>query len=314
MRRAIALAGKSANPSPNPRVGAVILRDGKVVGTGFHERAGEPHAEILAIRKAGKKARGGELVVTLEPCHHFGRTPPCSREILAAGIRRVSIGMLDPTTSGGGAEFLRKNGVAVGVGICEKECRGLNRIWLRNAESEMPFVAVKMALDERDSTIPKPGRKWISSAKSRRAVAKMRRGFDAIAVGVGTILADDPRLTVRGLRVNRQPVRIIFDPDERTPATAKVRNDGGETILITRAEFANFDLRKILRELFERGIRSIFLEGGMKTVGKFLDAGLVDEIFIFRKGARAKTKIWRGVRLARIGEFDGDTLFRGELK
>jgi diaminohydroxyphosphoribosylaminopyrimidine deaminase/5-amino-6-(5-phosphoribosylamino)uracil reductase len=314
MKRAIFLAEKAQNHSPNPRVGAIILNRGQIVGSGFHERAGDPHAEILAILKAGTKARGGELFVTLEPCNHFGRTPPCSRAILKSGIRKVFVGMLDPTTAGGGAKFLAENGIAVTVGIAESECRELNRIWLRNVGEKMPFVAVKMALDERGSTIPAAGKKWISSAKSRRAVMRMRREFDAVAVGVGTIVADDPRLNVRGIRCDRQPVRIIFDPNLRTPKTAKVLKNSGKTILISRAEFPDFDLRKILRKLFDRGIRSIFLEGGETTVGKFLNAKLVDEVFIFQKGNLAKTKIWQKIRLKKIGEFDGDGIFFGRKK
>ncbi|MFH0776088.1 MAG: bifunctional diaminohydroxyphosphoribosylaminopyrimidine deaminase/5-amino-6-(5-phosphoribosylamino)uracil reductase RibD, partial [Patescibacteria group bacterium] len=286
----------------------------KIVGAGFHAKAGEAHAEILAIKKAGKKARGGELFVTLEPCNHFGRTPPCSRAILAAGIRKVVIGMRDPTTAGGGADFLRANGVEVAIGICESECRELNKIWLKNAAEKMPFVALKMALDERGSTIPPPGKKWITSAKSRREVMRLRSGFDAIAVGVGTILKDNPRLTIRGLKIEKQPTRIIFDPHERTPRNAKVFKNGGKTILITRKDFPNYDLQKILRKLFDRGIRSIFLEGGLTTAKHFLDAKLVDEIFIFQKGARGKTKIWQKKRLRKIGEFGGDGLFYWKAK
>ncbi|MFH0833982.1 MAG: bifunctional diaminohydroxyphosphoribosylaminopyrimidine deaminase/5-amino-6-(5-phosphoribosylamino)uracil reductase RibD, partial [Patescibacteria group bacterium] len=217
MRRAIALAQKAANPSPNPKVGAVILRNGKIVGSGFHAKAGEAHAEILALQKAGKKARGGELFVTLEPCNHFGRTPPCSRAILAAGIRKVVIGMRDTTAAGGGADFLRANRVEVATGILESECRELNKIWLKNVAEKMPFVALKMALDERGSTIPPSGKKWITSAKSRREVMRLRSGFDAISVGVGTILKDNPRLKIRCLKIEKQPTRIIFDPHERTP-------------------------------------------------------------------------------------------------
>lgn len=316
MQRAIELAQKAANPSPNPKVGAVILRNGKVVGSGFHAKAGEAHAEILALRKAGKKARGGELFVTLEPCNHFGRTPPCSRAILQSGIRKVFVGMRDTTAAGGGADFLRANGVEVMVGICEKECRKLNKIWLKNADPltpeisrGLPFVALKMALDERGSTIPPKNKKWISSTKSRREVMRMRSGFDAIAVGVNTILADDPRLNVRGIQVARQPTRIIFDPHGRTPQNAKVLKNSGETILVTRKDFPHYDLRKILRKLFERGIRSIFLEGGLMTAKYFLQAKLVDEIFIFQKGAISKTKIWQKKRLRKIGKFGGDGLF-----
>ncbi len=314
MRRAIFLAKKAINPSPNPRVGAVVWNRGRIVGEGFHTKAGEPHAEILALRKAGKFARGGKLFVTLEPCNHFGRTPPCSREILKAGISRVVFGVEDKTKSSGGTKFLMKNGVEVLGGILEKECREAAKIWFKNVNEKMPFVTLKMALDERGSSISTRGRKWISSRKSRREVMKMRRGFDAIAVGVGTILADDPRLTIRGLKIEKQPTRIIFDPDERTPKTAKIYKNSGETILILRKDFPNYDLRKILRALFECRIRSIFLEGGLTTARKFLEKKLVDELFIFQKNAKSKTKIWEKNRLAKIDNFDDDTLFWRKLK
>jgi len=314
MRRAIALARKAANPSPNPRVGAVILKNEKVVGEGFHLKAGEPHAEILALRKADKRAQGGELFVNLEPCNHFGRTPPCSHAILKAGIRKIFIGMCDPTKAGGGAKFLAQSGVDVTCGILESACRELNQVWLKNISEKMPFVTLKLALDERGSTIPVAGKKWITSQKSRRGVMRMRRGFDAIAVGVGTILADDPQLTVRGIRVEKQPTRIIFDPNLRTPRTAKVFKNIGETILVSRKDFPNFDLREILGKLFKSKIGSIFLEGGLMTARKFLNAKLVDEIFIFQKNNLAKTKIWRNLNLKKIGEFGEDGLFWGRLK
>lgn len=317
MNRAIRLAKKALNPSPNPRVGAVILRNGKIVGAGWHEKAGGPHAEIVALKQAGAKAKGSELFVTLEPCNHQGKTPPCALAILKAGIRKVSIGMLDPNPlAAGGAQFLRAHGVAVTSGILENECRALNKIWLKNASaltSEksqcLPFVALKLALDEHGSTIPEPGKKWISSKKSRRAVMRMRRNFDAIAVGVGTIVADNPRLTVRGLKIVKQPVRIVFDPNGRTPKNARVLENSDETLLITRREFPDYDLRKILKKLFARGIHSIFLEGGLTTAKKFLAENLVDEIFLFQKDSKAKTKIWQKKQLSKIEEFDGDALF-----
>ena len=309
MLRAIALAEKAINPSPNPRVGAIVLQNGKIVGQGFHEKTGKPHAEILALRQAGKRARGGELFVNLEPCNHFGRTPPCSQAILKAGIKKVFIGMLDTTAAGGGAKFLRANGVEIETGIMEKECRELNKIWLKNVEEKMPWVTLKMVLDENGSTIPQPGRKWISSKKSRLEVMKMRRQFDAIAVGVGTILADDPQLTVRGLKIEKQPTRIIFDPDHRTPKSAKVSKNSGKTILITKKEFPEFDLNKILQKLFQSGIDSIFLEGGLTTAQYFLKAKLVNEVFIFQKGNLTENKTWQDLRLKKIGEFSGDGLF-----
>ena len=316
MKRAIFLAKKAPNPSPNPKVGAVVLRNGKIVGEGFHEKAGEPHAEILALRQAGKRANGSELFVTLEPCHHLGRTPPCSREILAAGIKKVWIGMRDPNPKArGGIEFLQKNGIEVEVGILESECRELNQIWLKNISKKIPFVTLKLAVDEQSSTLPPAGKKWITNEKSRREVMKMRRNFDAIAVGVGTILADNPRLTVRGLKITKQPTRIIFDPNQRMPRSAGVLNDGGKTIVISRKEFPNFNLRKILQNLFKKGICSIFLEGGEFTARKFLEADLVDQVLIFQKNARGVPRVCgRKLALKKVGEFDEDVLFEAKLR
>ncbi|MCF7836614.1 bifunctional diaminohydroxyphosphoribosylaminopyrimidine deaminase/5-amino-6-(5-phosphoribosylamino)uracil reductase RibD [Candidatus Gracilibacteria bacterium] len=316
MQRAIFLAKKAPNTSPNPKVGAVILQNDKVVGEGWHEKAGRPHAEILALQRAGAKTEGGSLFVTLEPCHHFGRTPPCSAAILKAGIKKVFIGMSDPNpTAAGGADFLRTNGVEVESGILEPECRKLNQIWLKNIAKGLPFVALKLALDERGSTIPPVGKKWITSEKSRREVMKMRRNFDAVAVGVGTIVADDPQLTVRSLKIAKQPVRIIFDPNLRTPATAKVLTDGGETILVSRRDFKSLDLRKVLRQLFDRGIYSIFLEGGLTIAERFLKKGLVDQVLIFQNKSRGTPKVCgRKLALKKIGKFGEDTLFEAVLK
>ncbi|MBU1089567.1 bifunctional diaminohydroxyphosphoribosylaminopyrimidine deaminase/5-amino-6-(5-phosphoribosylamino)uracil reductase RibD [Patescibacteria group bacterium] len=349
MRRAIELAKKAANPSPNPRVGCVILRNGRIIGEGWHERAGEPHAEILALRKAGKRARDGELFVNLEPCHRFGRTPPCTRAILRAGVKKVVIGMPDQTKAGGGAEFLAKNGVVVEMGICGKECRELNQIWLKNANSlipetclpvfnsevaqirrignasrGLPFVALKLALDSNGSTIPVRGKKWITGNSAKRKVMRLRRNFDAIAVGVGTILKDNPQLTVRGLKIKKQPTRIIFDPNLRTPKSAKVLQSGG-TILVSRKPVKiprarnlvarNFDLKTILKKLFKLGISSIFLEGGETTARKFLAEQLIDHIFIFQKNARGIPKICgQKLPLQKVRKFGNDTFFEGALR
>ena len=325
MRRTIELAKKAINPSPNPRVGCVILKNGKIVGEGFHKKAGEPHAEILALRKAGKQARGGELFVNLEPCHHFGRTPPCSREILKAGIRKVFIGMPDQTTAGGGAKFLAANGVTVDVGICEEKCHELNQIWLKNTHEQLPFIALKLALDSNEGTIPPAGRKWITGNSARRKVMRLRRSFDAIAVGVNTISKDDPRLTVRGLKIDKQPIRIIFDPNLRTPKSAKVLREAG-TILVSRKAVKfpnvqnlavrNFNLEIILRKLFKLGISSIFLEGGETTARKFLAEKFVNHVFIFQNHAKKTPPKVCGLKLPlqKVSKFDNDTFFEGVLK
>jgi len=309
MLRAIALAQKAPNTSPNPRVGCVIVQNGKVIGEGFHKKAGEAHAEIVALRKAGKKAAGSTLFVTLEPCHHFGRTPPCSRAIVKAGVKKVVIGVPDRSKARGGADFLRKNGVKVETGLCAKECAELNQIWLKNTQEKLPYLALKLALDTDGSTIPKKG-KWITGTSARKEVMRLRRNFDAIMVGVNTIIADNPRLNVRGLQVEKQPLRVVLDRSGRIPKSAKVLRDGGRTLVVGKTS-----PKTLLRKLYKLGVTSIFLEGGATTAKEFLDEKLVDKVWIFRKNAKGVPKVCgKKLLLKKVKKFGGDTFFECALK
>jgi len=291
--KAIQLARKAANPSPNPRVGAVIVKNGKVIAEGWHEHAGGPHAEIIALRKAGKRAAGATLFVTLEPCNHTGKTPPCTAAIIQAGIAKVVIGMADPSKrAGGGAEFLKKAGMKVqftGKKI-EQACRELNPAWLKSLVSPLPFMTLKLALTTDDSTISPSKKKWITNAVSRQRVQDQRAEHDAIMVGVGTVIADDPHLTVRGAK--KQPVRIILDPHGRMPETARLLREPGTTVVVTkkpvklpRAEnlvVAHFQLKTILRRLRKCGLMNIYVEGGATTAQHFVDKDLIDRIYLFQ--------------------------------
>jgi diaminohydroxyphosphoribosylaminopyrimidine deaminase/5-amino-6-(5-phosphoribosylamino)uracil reductase len=228
MRAALEEARK-AMPSPNPPVGAVVVsKDGRIVGQAFHARAGEEHAEALALAQAGDEARGGTLYVTLEPCNHQGRTPPCVDAVLTAGIRRVVLGCLDPNPSvvGGGAQRLRDAGVEVEVGVAQPEARALIAPWTKFITTGMPYVGLKLALslDGRISTRTGAS-KWVTGPEARAKVQELRSRHDAVAVGIGTALADDPRLTVRDVEAvphGRVPVRVIFDSHLRLPLSSRL--------------------------------------------------------------------------------------------
>ncbi|MBW1680437.1 MAG: bifunctional diaminohydroxyphosphoribosylaminopyrimidine deaminase/5-amino-6-(5-phosphoribosylamino)uracil reductase RibD, partial [Deltaproteobacteria bacterium] len=224
MRMALKEARKGlGRTSPNPAVGAVLVREGRRIAAGFHRRAGAPHAEVDALRKAEGRARGATLYVTLEPCNHQGRTPPCTEAILQAGVSRVVVGMRDPNPGvrGGGCRFLAERGVDVLVGVLERECMRLNEPFLKFVRTGRPFVAAKsaMTLDGWTATREKHAR-WVTGEQSRRRVHRLRDRFDAILVGVGTILADDPSLTTRGR--GSDPIRVIVDTRLRTPPDARV--------------------------------------------------------------------------------------------
>jgi diaminohydroxyphosphoribosylaminopyrimidine deaminase / 5-amino-6-(5-phosphoribosylamino)uracil reductase len=325
MKLAIAQAKKAHNPSPNPKVGCIIIKNKKIISKGFHQKSGRNHAEINALQQAGKRAKSATLFATLEPCHHYGKTPPCSHAILKAGIRKVIIGMRDPNKcSRGGVEFLRKNGVEVKIGILEKKCVELNQIWLKNIHKKLPYLTLKLALDTHGNSIPPKRKKWITNSMSRRKVMHMRREHDAIAVGVNTIIADNPRLTVRGLKIEKQPTRLIFDPNGRVPKNAKVFQEQGETIIITKKSLRiagaknlvvkNYNLKTILRKLYELNICSIFLEGGEFTASKFLDAKLINRILIFQNKSKNVPRVCgKKLRLQKIGLFGEDSLYSLEL-
>lgn len=304
MKRALRLA-RRGRTSPNPMVGAVVVKEGRVIGEGYHPRAGEPHAEVLALRAAGSLAVGADLYVTLEPCCHQGKTGPCTDAVISAGIRKVYAAMVDPypEVAGKGIETLRAAGVEVEVGLLESEARELNRGFIKCVTCGRPFVLWKaaMTLDGKIATRTGDSR-WISGEASRAYVHRLRAQSDAIVIGIGTVLADDPSLTVRGCR-EQNPIRIVVDSEGRVPADAKVLNGEAKTIIVTKrtAPEANLDklwsagvrilgvrdidgridLGYLLGELGKMGINNVLLEGGGELAASMIASGLVDRGLIF---------------------------------
>jgi diaminohydroxyphosphoribosylaminopyrimidine deaminase/5-amino-6-(5-phosphoribosylamino)uracil reductase len=310
MRRALRLAERARGyTSPNPLVGAVLVRDGQVVGEGYHHRAGEPHAEILALRAAGEAARGATLYLTLEPCSHHGRTPPCSPAVIAAGIARLVVAMADPNpkVSGRGIAQVRAADIPVQVGLLADTARRQNEAYLKWVTRGVPFVIWKsaMTLDGKIATRTGDSR-WITGERARAYVHRLRAENDAIMVGIGTVRADDPLLTARlpGRRP-RQPLRVIVDAraelprdcrilrtldqapalvaaTERAPDAnrAALTQAGAELLLLPEME-GRVDLAALMRELARRKVTSLLLEGGAEVTAAMLDAGLVDRAFLF---------------------------------
>jgi diaminohydroxyphosphoribosylaminopyrimidine deaminase / 5-amino-6-(5-phosphoribosylamino)uracil reductase len=277
MRRAIVLAESAlGSTSPNPIVGCVILdADGHTAGEGWHQRAGGPHAEAVALRAAGPSARGGTAVVTLEPCAHVGRTRPCAQALIAAGIARVVYAVDDPNpTAAGGASLLRAAGVDVVPGVLAAEAGRSNQAWLHRARKGRPFVTWKFAatLDGRIAAADGSSR-WITGAAARHDVHVLRSAVDAIVVGTGTVLADDPQLTARpdGVAAPRQPLRVVVGR-RGLPASAKVLDSAAPTLLIE-----DHDPAAVLKTLVERDVVSVLVEGGPTVAGAFMAAGLIDK-------------------------------------
>lgn len=301
MRRALRLAAKGAGrTSPNPLVGALVVRDGSVVGEGWHRAAGEAHAEVNALADAGPRADGATLVVTLEPCSHRGRTPPCVEAIRGAGIARVVAAMRDPfpKVDGRGFRALRASGIAVEHGLLEDEARRLNEGFISRIERGRPFVLLKLALTI-DGHTAVPGRRYLSGKRALREVHRLRDRYDAVLVGVGTVLADDPRLTVREVR-GRDPLRVVLDTEARTPVTARIvrSRDPQRTVLLTardadqrrvarlrgtgvllatipRAD-GGLDLGRALRWLGEQGVNTVLSEAGPSVAAALVRGGLAD--------------------------------------
>ena len=293
MRRAVALAASAGDaPHPNPNVGAVVLdAAGAVVGEGRHERAGDPHAEVVALTQAGAAARGGTVLVTLEPCTHTGRTGPCTAALVAAGVARVVYAVADRTaTAGGGGRVLRAAGVDVEAGLLAGEAELANERWLTGVRLHRPFVVWKVAatLDGRVAAADGTSR-WISSAESRADAHRLRAECDTIVAGVGTVLSDDPALTVRdaaGVLVGEQPLRVVVDSQGRTPPRARVLDASAPTWVATAAELGRdaagrVDLDALLRALHAKGQGLVLLEGGPTLAGGFLRAGLVDRVVAY---------------------------------
>jgi diaminohydroxyphosphoribosylaminopyrimidine deaminase/5-amino-6-(5-phosphoribosylamino)uracil reductase len=309
MRRALGLARLGwGHTAPNPMVGAVVVRDGAVVGEGYHARYGEPHAEVAALSAAGDRARGATVYVSLEPCAHTGQTPPCADALIAAGVRRVVAAAADPSpVARGGLARLAAAGVETAVGIEEEAARELNAPFFHAITAARPWVTLKLALSL-DGAITDARRTsgWITSEASRREVHRLRAGADAVAVGVGTVLADDPALTVREAAAPRvQPVRVVFDRGAHTPVDSQLVQTAREIPVVVIAEAAHGDrvralqgagvqvlaagsLDDALRELRHpgrvapHGIRSLLIEGGARLAGALWAEGLVDRLVIFQ--------------------------------
>jgi diaminohydroxyphosphoribosylaminopyrimidine deaminase / 5-amino-6-(5-phosphoribosylamino)uracil reductase len=310
MRRTIVLARKAfGRTSPNPMVGAVVVKGGKVVGEGYHLRAGQPHAEIEALSRAGLNARSADLYVNLEPCCHFGRTPPCTKAIIEAGIKRVFVGMKDPNkqVSGKGLRSLKKHCIEIVSDVLKEECSKLNEPFIKVMKTGMPFVILKtaMSLDGKIATRSGDSR-WITGKLARNHVHKIRNQVDAILVGTETVLKDDPRLTCRLKTANvKHPVRIILDRRNRIPLTAKVfKNSRSQRVIyVTGPDISSrrlktlvgkkvevlkgkilksgFDIKHLLKELANMDMNSILIEGGSGINASFVKAGVVDRVVAF---------------------------------
>jgi len=280
MRLAIREARKGiGKTNPNPAVGAVLIRNGKILACGWHRAAGGPHAEIEALKKT-PDARGATLYVTLEPCSTHGRTPPCTSAIIQAGIARVVFGATDPNPAHAGraTAILQKAGVKVLSGILSGECALLNRAWNKWISTGLPYVTAKagMSLDGRIAS--PPGRRWITSEAARRDAMKLRADCDAILVGAETIRIDNPHLTLRGLRAARQPVRVVWSRAGKIPEDSHVLTDAQRERTLV---FSGKSLRMVLKELGRRGVQHVLIEGGGRTLGEAFDKGLVDRVVFY---------------------------------
>ncbi|MBA7665819.1 Riboflavin biosynthesis protein RibD [subsurface metagenome] len=359
MEQALSLARLALGQvSPNPAVGAVVVKNNVVVGQGYTQPVGSWHAEVLALNQAVDKARGAVMYVTLEPCCHHGHTPPCTQAIIAAGISEVHLAMLDPNplVSGRGEDDLEREGIKTYLGEHEEEAREINEAYIKFITVGMPFVTAKFALSLDGKIATKSGdSKWISGEDARKYVHNLRYISDAIMAGVNTILIDDPRLTCRcggrGGIVRKQPLRVIVDSKGRTPLTARVFSEPGNTLLalsrfVTSEEAAAFvgvgaellelpseegqvDLEELLKALSKRGITSVLVEGGGILLGSLFDLGLVDKAIVFIApiiigGREAKTavggngvdKVVDSFKLERVSfqRFSEDLMVSGYIK
>jgi diaminohydroxyphosphoribosylaminopyrimidine deaminase/5-amino-6-(5-phosphoribosylamino)uracil reductase len=306
MKKAIRLALKG-NPSPNPKVGAIIVQDGKIVGKGYHKRAGENHAEIEAILDAKGKTLGGHMIVTLEPCNHWGRTSPCTKAIIEAGIKKVTIGTKDPNphVKGGGIQYLARAGLEIQEGILEKECLRLNEAFFKYVTKKLPFVTLKagMSLDGRLAT-KKGDSKWITSQRAQKTAHLLRRLHDAILVGINTILVDNPFLTVRLVKSEVSPWRVVLDSQLKISDNANIIKDKKAKTLIVHTKYApsshqkrlqkkgiklllckdkehKVDIKDLLEKLGQMGITSVLVEGGGEVHASFIKERAVDKIVVF---------------------------------
>ena len=308
MKLALDLAASAkGKTNPNPLVGAVIVKDGMIVGSGLHRKAGEPHAEVHAFRMAGEHARGATLYVTLEPCSHFGKTPPCANLVKESGVSRVVIAMKDPNplVAGRGIKLIEDAGIEVEVGILEEEAAKLNERFIHNMVHHTPFIISKVAMTLDGKIAAYNGHsKWVTGEEARQKVHYLRNETDAILVGIGTVLADDPMLTTRIPEGGKNPVRIILDSNLRTPIDAKITDcseaktwiftkegnnlektqillDKGVEVFPAPYGEEGIDLSFVLNVLFEKGITDVLVEGGGEVNGAFLRAGLINKFLIY---------------------------------
>jgi diaminohydroxyphosphoribosylaminopyrimidine deaminase/5-amino-6-(5-phosphoribosylamino)uracil reductase len=346
MRRALRLAARATGrTSPNPMVGAVVVRGGEIVGEGFHRAAGEPHAEVNALRKARDRARDATLYTTLEPCAHVGRTPPCVDAIREAGIVRVVAAMRDPDprTDGKGFRLLRAANIEVQQGLLEAEARRLNEGFISRVERGRPFVLVKLATTL-DGRVAVTGRRYLSGKPALREVHRLRDRFDAVLVGSGTVLADDPALTVREVK-GRDPLRVIVDTDARTPPAAKVvrakdpqrtvvfvardadtrrtkrLRDAGVLLATVTRSADGLDLAAVLRWLASQGVNTVLSEAGPKIASGLIANGLADRLVLIQSpiaggdGPSALDGMHKAIdlRSLRVRRLGGDVLMEAEL-
>ncbi|MFC4556774.1 bifunctional diaminohydroxyphosphoribosylaminopyrimidine deaminase/5-amino-6-(5-phosphoribosylamino)uracil reductase RibD [Virgibacillus kekensis] len=303
MQIALNLARTAAGQtSPNPPVGSVVVKDGEILGMGAHLRAGEPHAEVHALNMAGDNAEGATIFVTLEPCSHYGKTPPCADLIIERGIRRAVVAVTDPNekVAGRGIEKLRKAGIEVELGVMQKDAEAVNAVFFHYTRTKTPYVTMKSAVSFDGKTATRTGdSKWITGEAARLDVHQYRHKHDAILVGAGTVIADNPSLTTRIPHGGKNPIRIVLDRKLRTPLDTKVLNDGqAETWIFTEAgeqdhapylekeqvtviQLDQLTVEHVLQELGKRNVMSLFVEGGATVNGSFLESRRINQLVTY---------------------------------
>ena len=307
MKRALSLSLKGVGfVNPNPLVGAVIVKDGKIIGEGYHKKYGEAHAEINALKNCKGSPRGATMYVTLEPCSHYGKTPPCVDAIIKSGIAKVVCAMKDPNPKvcGAGLEKLKTAGIKVVCDVLHDEATAINEVFIKYISTQTPFVIVKSAVTLDGKIATRTGdSKWITSEKSREVVHKLRHKYSAIMVGINTVLCDDPLLTARAFAKGRNPVKIVLDPQLRTPLNAKLLDSPAQTIIIASENYDNerytaltnlgvdilivpsqggvIPLDVVMKKLGQKGIDSVLIEGGGTLNGHAFEAGVVDKVIVF---------------------------------
>jgi len=346
MAEALRLAEKGLyTATPNPRVGCVIVRDGEAIGSGWHEKTGGPHAEIMALRAAGARARGATAYVSLEPCSHHGRTPPCADALIEAGIARVVAAMQDPNArvAGGGFAALRAAGIEVESGLMQEEARALNVGFVARMSRGRPWLRMKIAASLDGGTALANGRsQWITGPEARRDGHAWRARACAVLTGIGTVRDDDPQLDVREIETTRQPLKVVVDSRLQLPLSAKLlasgrvlvaaavddknsiaalRDKGAEVVVLPNAQ-GKVELAELLRELARRELNEVHVEAGVKLNGSLLVAGLVDELLIYLApsilgdGARGMFSLPELTDLAhrRLVQFGGVQTIGGDLR